>query len=83
MMRDGWAHSGWPVGVLMMIVLWALVFWLVLSFVRRSSPDAANATGQAATPQLRSALDVLDERLARGEIDTEDYELRRRALTNT
>jgi len=83
MMRDGWDHSGWPLGLLMMVVFWGLVFWLVMSLVRRSATNAADGTQQSTVLPRRSALDVLDERLARGEIDTDDYEQRRRALTNT
>lgn len=83
MMRQGWDHNGWPLGLLVMITLGALVFWLVLTIIRRMDMNPADAPRQSVPPPRPSALQVLDERLARGEIDTEDYEQRRRALTNT
>ncbi len=59
-------------GAVVMVAFWALVFWAIVSFVRR--PTDAGATG-ARTPK-----DVLAERFARGEIDSEEYESRRAVL---
>lgn len=65
-------HGMGPWGWLMMIVFWAAVIYLIVWAVRSS-----------ATPDLReedSALRILDERLARGEIDGEEYRERRQVL---
>lgn len=58
---------GWLVGVLFMLVFWGLVAWaiwyLVSAFTRH--PEQAQRPGD---PKR-----ILDERLAHGEIDAEEY----------
>jgi putative membrane protein len=72
-----WYHSGtmgWFGGVgmfvLMALVLAALVALVVVLARRGPQPGAGD-----------SAWRILDERFARGEIDQEEYERRRDALT--
>ena len=62
MMGGGW---WWLWGTLMMIVVLAaiaLVVWLIVRSVQSGAGGA------------RSARDILSERYARGEIDTDEYE---------
>lgn len=58
---------GWLLGVATMVVFWGLVVWaiwaVVTSVTRR--PEHAQRPGEA--------KGILDERLARGEIDPEQY----------
>ena len=69
----GWAW--WQAGLmwLAMIAFWALLIWaiyaLVTSITRR--PGQAGPDGQR---QPGDARRILDERLARGEIDSEEYQ---------
>lgn len=75
MMWDGWGPAGWAGWFFMivaMIAFWALVIGLVVWVVRQFRPGPGQ--GQRST-----ALSILEERLARGEIDEE--ELRRRKQT--
>lgn len=66
-----WYQMGWW-GWLMMLVFWAVVVFLVVWTVR---------TATAPQPKERNtALDILDERLARGEIERQEYEERRQIL---
>lgn len=60
-------------GWLTMLAFWALVVVLIIWAVR-----AATASPQKSDD--KTALQILDERLARGEIDREDYEERRQLL---
>ena len=75
----GWAW--WQAGLmwLAMIAFWALLIWaiyaLVTGITRR--PDQTEQGGQ---PQPGDARRILDERLARGEIDSEEYQRLRDAL---
>lgn len=66
--RVGWGHMGdWPMAVfgwLFMVLIVVLVVVLVWSATRRSETPGRSG---------RTALDLLDERYARGEIDREDY----------
>ena len=71
--------TGWGYGVGMMFgpVLWLVVLGLVVAgviwFVR-------NAEGTASKSGKSDALAALDMRLARGEIDADDYATRKKLL---
>lgn len=60
---------GWLLGSLGMIFFWALVIWAVW-YVATSMTRGSGGP----TPGRRGAKELLDERLARGEIDPEEYE---------
>ena len=68
-------HSGnaWWMG-LMMLVFWTAVIVLIIWSVRSRS------AGGSSVDSPTTALDVLAERYARGEIDEEEYRLRRTTL---
>ena len=78
--RDGMDGGGhwwaWLIGLAVLIALVALVVVLV---VRLSSPGHS-VPASAPQPSRPSAEDVLADRLARGEIDEDDYRRRRDAL---
>ncbi len=65
-----WGYGGF--GFLWMALFWIGIALLVTWAVRRGDEDRA--------PARRQALDILEERFARGEIDAEEFEARRRAL---
>jgi putative membrane protein len=72
----GWGHwAGW-IGAIFMIVFWALVIvgivFLVRFLVRQSRGPGRD--------QEDSALEILKRRYARGEIDKEEYEAKRKDL---
>lgn len=71
-----WGFDAWWMG-LTMILFWAgviaVAIWAVRAADRRSSGD----------PSGRRALEVLEERYARGEIDDEEFERRRAMLERT
>ena len=76
-MWDGGWH-GWFFGPLMMILLVALVVLGVVLLLRGSGDggrEAPRGDRNAKTP-----LDILKERFARGEIDKDEFEERRRVL---
>jgi putative membrane protein len=62
--------GGW--GWLMMLVFWAVAFFLIVWTVRSTT---ASGLRDGDVPRR-----ILDERMARGEIDLADYEERRRVL---
>ena len=67
----GW--GGFIFGPIMMILILAVVIGLAVMLLRwfGVGPQGSNRRG---------ALDILEERFARGEIDTEEFEERRRTL---
>jgi putative membrane protein len=82
MMGNGWG-MGW------MWVIWPLVIFgivlLVVFLVRGATARDPGHGGEAASPRdpdsgRSRALEILDERYARGEITDEEYQERRRHL---
>jgi len=84
--RDFWWHPGWGwghmiFGGLMMLFFWGGVILLVVLLVRWLG--STGAAGHAAGPAVRrTPLEILQERFAKGEIDKEEYEERKRLLSN-
>lgn len=76
----GWSDntmggSAWVVMVLGMVIFWSLVIFVVAAMFRGNRND----TGATGAPG-RDPMDILDERFARGEIDAEEYQIRRNTL---
>lgn len=76
----GWSDNtmgggGWVVMVLGMVIFWSLVIFVVATMFRGNRND----NGATGTPR-RDPMDILDERFAQGEIDAEEYQIRRDAL---
>jgi len=77
-----WDHmSGW--GWAMMVVwslLWVgflgVIAWVAVQWARGKSPGSTS--GQP--PASKTAQELLDERLARGDVDPDEYQRRRDAL---
>ena len=69
----GW---GWFMPIIM-VVFWGLVVWGIVALVR--------GVGNCCTPTQRddteSALDILRKRYARGEINREEFEAKKRELS--
>lgn len=67
----GYDHFGMGLGGLGMILFWAAPLVLIFLLIRYFSGDRRQGRG-------KSALEILEARYARGEIDREEY-LKRRA----
>jgi putative membrane protein len=86
---NGHMDNGWGIAMmLVMLGIWALiavaVVWMVRSTrtpqVAPTAPPAASVSVSAAGSVTRSAEQILAERLARGDIEPEDYKARLDAL---
>lgn len=73
-MMGGYMVFGWIFMLLFLVLLVAGIVWLVLAIARSQGAVAAKREGDS------SALGILQERLARGEIDTEEFRTRRAAI---
>ncbi|WP_199433755.1 SHOCT domain-containing protein [Qaidamihabitans albus] len=80
-----WDHGDWGNGWLMgllglisMVVLWGGLIAVVVLLLRRFTPPARG--GGDRVGDNNSALRILDERFAHGEIDEEEYQRRRDSL---
>lgn len=80
---DGWGHMGswgWG-GMLFMLLFWfGLIALIVWAFVGKPS-DRTPTTAEG--PRGDHSLTILRERLARGELTTEEYEQARETLEST
>ena len=78
--NDGWHGGGgpwwWLFMLLMMVIFWGAVAWVIVTLIRHASIGARAPHDTART----TAEDILHERLARGEIDVEEYHQRLDAL---
>ena len=73
-----WGSGGWMWGgMYMWVIIFALAMLGIYAFTKSSktSENTQNDQTKVSTP-----LDVLNARYAKGEIDKEDYESRRKAL---
>jgi len=83
----GWYGGGWGAGQwvgmgLGMLVFWGLVIALIVALLRWSGPEHHRdyPATPAAGPDQSAALQILDERFARGELTEDEYRSRRAVL---
>jgi len=74
---DGFG-GGMGFGGIGMLLFWGLVIAGVVLLARRFGTGPSSSS--AAAPPGKTALDILAERYAKGEIGKEDYEQKRRDL---
>jgi len=74
---DGGNNGGWIAMLVILILLIALAVVAVWFFVTNARPQTGGAPSQSLRP---GAADLLDERLARGEISPDEYRERLAAL---
>ncbi len=77
-MWGGWGWGGMILGPILMILFIAAAVTVVVLVLRALGVG----TSRPAAREGRTALDILDERFARGEIDKDDYEERKRTLSD-
>jgi len=74
----GW--GGWLMMALIMVAFWGLVVYAVVVLFRGSAPSSRSGSTDAADP--KDPRQILDERLARGDIQIEEYQARKDALAD-
>ena len=74
---DGFGYGGGAMGI-GMLLFWGLIIFLVVMLVR----GFGGGSGFGSQPRMRdkTALDILSERYARGEIDKTEFEQKRSDL---
>ncbi len=78
-MMDGFGHGwgmgwGWIIGIGILV----LVVWLIVKVINQSNRPPTGGTGGGSSE--KSALDILKDRYAKGEIDKEEFEERKKDL---
>lgn len=84
--RPGWGY-GWDWGFghmafggLMMVLFWGGIIVLIVLAVRWLGTGSSSAP--SAHPPRKTPREILEERFARGEIDKEEFEERRKLLSD-
>ena len=73
----GWGWRwGMGFGMIDMVLFWVLVIFGIVVLVRRVGGSSASS----GPPPSKTALDILNERYARGEIDKQEFVERKRDL---
>jgi len=75
MWDGGWLGMG--VGMIGMLLFWVLIILGIVVLVKW----LAGTQSSAAAPPAKGALDIVKERYARGEIDKEEFEQKKRDLS--
>lgn len=73
----GWGHAIF--GSLMMVLFWGGIILVIVLLVRWLGGGLGS---QQMPPSGKTALDILKERFARGEIDKDEFEERKRLLSD-
>lgn len=76
MAGHGWGWVG--VGMVHMLLFWGLIILAIVALARYLS----NSSKSAGSAEQKTSLDILKERFARGEIDSDEYEERKRVLND-
>ena len=74
---DGFGYGGWGMGI-GMLLFWGLIIAVIVLLVR-----GFGGSSKMDAPRLpeKTALDILRERYARGEIEKSEFEEKRRDLS--
>lgn len=80
--HDGTSWS-WILMAIMMVFVWGSLIWLGVVLLRRSGTNEHAAVRGPVAPPAPSPQQILAERLARGEIEADDYRTRLEVLTTT
>ena len=76
---NGWGMMGGGLCMLLItIIAILLIVWLI-----RALSNTSNDVRSSDTPSHQTPMEILQERFARGEIDEEGYQQRRRHLSDT
>ncbi|PIQ68043.1 MAG: electron transporter RnfE [Candidatus Taylorbacteria bacterium CG11_big_fil_rev_8_21_14_0_20_46_11] len=79
-LEGGW-YGHTMFGGLFMVIVWVAVIWLVVWLVRGGS-CASCKRSEHSEPHAKTALDILNERYAKGEIDRKEFEEKKKDVTS-
>ena len=86
-MHNGYGYDGgtwwWIPMTLMMVAFWGGLIWLGVALLRRPGASEHSTVIAPSAPLPPNPQQILAERLARGEIEPDDYRTRLEALTAT
>ncbi|MDD5083409.1 MAG: SHOCT domain-containing protein [Candidatus Moranbacteria bacterium] len=72
-MMGNWNYYGSGFGWVIMLAFWVLIIWAIIVFIQW-------AIRQGGETKSHSALNILEERYAKGEISKEEFEEKKKML---
>lgn len=78
-MMSDWGGFGWwgmGFGIVFMLLFWGLIILGIAALIRLLLTQSSPVRG----PRNKTPLEIVQERYARGEIDREEYEQKKRDL---
>lgn len=84
-MMGNWGEFGWwgmGFGFLFMALFWLLIVLGIVALIRwlMRESQSGRAQDESILPRDKTPLEIVQERYARGEIDRDEYEQKRRDL---
>jgi len=73
-------YGGFGFGWIITIIIWALIIWAIIAFIRAVS--GKSGLDWRMQDKENSALKILKERYAKGEINKEEFEQKRKDIEN-
>lgn len=75
--HHGWGSGSWVWMTIMMVIFWGGLAWFAVSLIRRGThAPQHSAVGPPPPPPPLTPHAILAERLARGDIEPDDYHRR-------
>lgn len=75
-----WGWHGWWMGPIMWLIILALAILAIVALWRFIRGGPTGPQGRSQSAEADRSLEILRERFARGEIDEEEFEARKKAL---
>lgn len=72
---SGWGWGAWIATGIVMLVVWSLVAWVAVKVARHGG-----GVQTSATPDADGALEILERRFANGDINEDEFRMRRDLL---
>lgn len=83
-MYNNWGYgTGFGLGWIFMVIFWSLIIWGIVVLIQnfsRNSSDKYYDDRNNVNEKKNSAINILDERYAKGEIDKVEYEEKKKDL---
>ena len=81
--QHGWGGGSWVWMTIMMVVFWGGLTWFAVTLIRGRNHGPQHSTIGPPPPPPLAPHAILAERLARGEIEPDDYHRRLDSLQRT
>lgn len=77
-------YGGWGMGLhsIFWLVILGLIVWAVVAMIRSNTGHTSGSAGHHLPGPRSNGLAILEERYAKGEIDREEYQQKKRDLTS-